>query len=129
MPISIMTHYGVRQSLSRGALQRPWRENLVTWWLSRDCTRSKNQQLAFSRIENETSQETIMPRSYLPRLLSPPKVTNTFHLDATAKRGIAWTLGLKELPKSVVKSIDWAVNCYRATEPGSPSTTVANTLL
>jgi hypothetical protein len=56
-------------------------------------------------------------------------VTNTFHLDATAKRGIAWTLGLKELPKSVVKSIDWAVNCYRATEPGSPSTTVANTLL
>jgi hypothetical protein len=70
-----------------------------------------------------------MPRPYLPRLGSRPKVADSFHLDPAAKRSIAETLGLKDLPESTVESIDRAVNCYRATKSGSASTTVANTLL
>jgi hypothetical protein len=70
-----------------------------------------------------------MPRPYLPRLVSRPKVPDSFHLDAEAKKCIADTIGLKNLPKPTVESIDWCVNCYRATISGSASTTVANTLL
>jgi hypothetical protein len=70
-----------------------------------------------------------MPRPYLPRLISRPKVADSFHLDAPAIRNIGKILGLKKLPKCTVESIDWAVNCYRATISGSASTTVANTLL
>jgi len=62
-------------------------------------------------------------------LISPPKVADSFYLDAAAKKSIAKTLGLKKMPKRTVESIDWAVNCYRATECGSTSTTVANVLL
>jgi hypothetical protein len=56
-------------------------------------------------------------------------VADSFRLDATAERAIAEVLGLEELSGPTVESINWAVNCYRATAPGSSSTTVANTLL
>jgi hypothetical protein len=70
-----------------------------------------------------------MPRAYLPRLVSRPRVADSFHLDERAKKCICETLSLKELRSGTVKSIEWAVNCYRATTSGSASTTVANTLL
>jgi hypothetical protein len=70
-----------------------------------------------------------MPRPYLPRLASRRKLAHSFHLDAEAKRSIAETIGLKEMPRRTIESIDWCVNCYRATTRGSASTTVANTLL
>jgi hypothetical protein len=70
-----------------------------------------------------------MPRPFLPRLIAPPRVADSFHLDEPAKKDIGKTLGLKELPNDTVESIEWAVNCYRTTISGSASTTVANTLL
>jgi hypothetical protein len=70
-----------------------------------------------------------MPRPYLPRLASPPKVTESFRLYRTASRSIAQTIDLQELPPRTAKLITRAVNCYRATKSGSASTTVANTLL
>ena len=69
-----------------------------------------------------------MPRPSLPRLVPHPKVVDSFHLDASAKREIANIVGLKELSESTVESIDRAVNCYRAPIRGSEDTTVANTL-
>jgi len=54
-----------------------------------------------------------MPRPSLPRLVPRPKVVDSFHLNASAKRDIANIVGLKELPESTVESIDRAVNCPR----------------
>jgi hypothetical protein len=70
-----------------------------------------------------------MPRPYLPRLVPRRKAADSFHLDEAAKKCITKTLGLEKLARRTVESIDWAVNCYRATTSGSTSTTVANTLL
>jgi len=70
-----------------------------------------------------------MPRPSLPKLFPRPKPANSFRLDASAKRDIAQTLGLKSLPKHTAGAIERAVNCYNATKSGSASTTVANTLL
>jgi hypothetical protein len=70
-----------------------------------------------------------MPRPYLPRLLPKVRVVQSFQLDEPANRSIARTINLKKLPPCRVKSVNWAVNCYRATQSGSASTTLANTLL
>jgi hypothetical protein len=85
--------------------------------------------LAFRRAHSlrSASAEARMPRPSLPRLLPHPKVADSFHLDASAKRDIANIVGLKELSERTVESIDLAVNCYRATIRGSKDTTVANT--
>ena len=69
-----------------------------------------------------------MPRPSLPRLVPRPKVVDSFHLNASAKRDIANIVGLKELPESTAESIDRTVNCYRATIRGSEDATVGNTL-
>jgi hypothetical protein len=54
-------------------------------------------------------------------------------LDEAANRSIARTIDLKKLDPPTVESINWAVNCYRATQraaqSGSVSTTLANTVL
>jgi hypothetical protein len=70
-----------------------------------------------------------MPRRYLPLLVRRPPVYKSFQLDKAAKRSIARTIDLKQLDSSTVESINRAVSCYRATQSGSTSTTVANTLL
>jgi hypothetical protein len=70
-----------------------------------------------------------MPRPYLPRLVPRPKVVDSFCLATSEKKSIGKVLGLAKLPRRSVESINWAVNCYRATTSGSPSTTVANMLL
>jgi hypothetical protein len=94
--------------------------------------RNEGQQIASSRIgrpKQRPKHQSIMPRPYLPLLISRPNVDDAFHLDASAKRYIGRALDLKELPGRTIESIDRAVNCYRATASGSRSTTVANTLL
>jgi hypothetical protein len=67
-----------------------------------------------------------MPRAYLPRLVSRPRVADSFHLDETAKKRICKTLSLKGLQNSTVEWIEGAVNCHRAIASGSASTTIAN---
>lgn len=68
-----------------------------------------------------------MPRPYPPPPLSPP-VVQPFRLGDSEKRDLAGTLGLKGLPDQTADMIEGAVAAYKATETGSPDTTVANTL-
>jgi hypothetical protein len=70
-----------------------------------------------------------MPRPFLPRLLPRRRVIESFRLDEQANIDIARTIDLEKLSPRTVKSINQAVNSYRATESGSASTTIANTLL
>ena len=69
-----------------------------------------------------------MPRPYLPRLVPKPRVHESFRLDGAANKVIARLFDFKELDRQTVESINRVVNCYRATQSGSASTTVANTL-
>ena len=69
-----------------------------------------------------------MPRPYLPRLMPKPRVHESFRLDGAANKVIARLFDFKELDRQTVESINRVVNCYRATQSGSASTTVANTL-
>lgn len=69
-----------------------------------------------------------MPRAYVPRLIPRPKA-GSFKLDPASERAIARTFGLERLPTETVEQVEAAVAAYRATEAGSQSTTVANTLL
>jgi len=69
-----------------------------------------------------------MPRPYLPRLVPKPRVHESFRLDGAANKVIARLVDFKELDRQTVESINRVVNCYRATQSGSASTTVANTL-
>src|SRR6516225_10950904 len=68
-----------------------------------------------------------MPRPYLPRLMPKPRVHESFRLDGAANKVIARLFDFKELDRQTVESINRVVNCYRATQSGSASTTVANT--
>ena len=49
-------------------------------------------------------------------------------LDSAARRDLSRALGLLSLSSDLEDGIAWAISCYKATEPGSRDTTVANTL-
>lgn len=66
-----------------------------------------------------------MPRAELPKLIPSPK-SKPFSLDTGAKKDIAKTLGFADLSAEVEGVIIAVIECYKATEKGSKSTTVAN---
>ena len=68
----------------------------------------------------------------MPRPLPPPLVTLPimlpFDIGDKEKNDIARSLGLKSLPSLVADAIAAAIANYKATEVGSPDTTIGNTL-
>jgi hypothetical protein len=68
-----------------------------------------------------------MPRPY-PPAPSPPLAVSPFPLGEREKRDLAGVLGLENLPQLVADGIAHAIACYKATQTGSPDTTIANTI-
>ena len=68
-----------------------------------------------------------MPRPNPPPALMPPIVL-PFNLDDQHKRDLAKVLRLRELSPTVSDAIAAAIANYKATEAGSPDTTIGNTL-
>ena len=68
-----------------------------------------------------------MPRPY-PPAPSPPLAVSLFPLGEQEKRDLAKVLGLENLPQLVADEIAHAIACYKATQTGSPDTTIGNTI-
>lgn len=64
-----------------------------------------------------------MPRSKLPGTVNPPRV-QPFHFDDIARKRLAERLGVSTLPPATEDVLGYAVAAYRATEGGSPTTTM-----
>ncbi len=68
-----------------------------------------------------------MPRPLPPPPATPPTVA-PFNLGDEEKRDLAKSLGLKSLSAQATDMIAAAIPNYKATEAGSPDTTIGNTL-
>jgi hypothetical protein len=68
-----------------------------------------------------------MPRPNPPPALPPPIVL-PFTLDDQHERDLAKVLGLRVLSPAISSAIAAAIANYKATEAGSPDTTIGNTL-
>jgi hypothetical protein len=68
-----------------------------------------------------------MPRPYPPSPMVPP-VVRPFSLTDAQKRDIARVLGLVSLPQQITDMICEATAAHKATEVGSPDTTIGSAL-
>ena len=69
-----------------------------------------------------------MPRPNPPPAALTAPMVLPFNLDDQHKRDLAKVLRLRELPPAISEAIAAAIANYKATEGGSPDTTIGNTL-